>query len=210
LLGEIDIHLLAEGTHWYAYKKLGAHLASIDDVSGVGFAVWAPNARRVSVVGPFNQWDGRRHPMRRHPSCGVWEIFIPGILSGELYKYEIKSDAGELLALKADPFAFCAERPPGTASIVYELRNDRLQDSAWLERRSAIAARDAAIAIYEVHLGSWRRRLADAALSHLLAAVRIRAKTAENLTDGRRTGGAAVGCGLSDRKFDCLPPTIGL
>ena len=142
-------------------RETWAHLASIDGVSGVGFAVWAPNAHRVSVVGPFNQWDGRRHPMRRHPSCGVWELFIPGILSGELYKYEIKSDAGELLALKADPFAFCAERPPGTASIVYELRNDRWQDSAWLERRSAVAAHDAPIAIYEVHLGSWRRRLAE-------------------------------------------------
>ena len=161
LLGETDIYLLAEGTHWYAYKKLGAHLASIDGVSGVGFAVWAPNARCVSVVGLFNQWDGRRHPMRCHPSCGVWEIFIPGITPGELYKYEIKSHAGELLALKADPFAFYAERPPGTASIVYDLRNDRLQDSAWLERRSAVAARDAPIAIYEVHLGSWRRRLAE-------------------------------------------------
>ena len=161
LLGEIDIHLLAEGAHWNAYKKLGAHLASIDGVSGVDFAVWAPNARRVSVVGPFNQWDGRRHPMRCHPSCGVWEIFIPGITPGELYKYEIKSHAGELLALKADPFAFYAERSPGTASIVYDLRNDRSQDSAWLERRSAVGARDAPIAIYEVHLGSWRRQLAE-------------------------------------------------
>ena len=161
LLGAIDIHLLAEGTHWHAYEKLGAHLVTIDGVSGVGFAVWAPNARRVSVVGPFNQWDGRRHPMREHPSCGVWEIFIPGITSGELYKYEIKSRAGELLALKADPFAFRAERPPGTASIVCDLRNDRVQNSAWMERRSAAAARDAPIAIYEVHLGSWRRRLAE-------------------------------------------------
>ena len=161
LLGEIDIHLLAEGAHWNAYKKLGAHLASIDGVSGVDFAVWAPNARRVSVVGPFNQWDGRRHPMRCHPSCGVWEIFIPGITPGDLYKYEIKSHAGELLALKADPFAFYAERSPGTASIVYDLRNDRSQDSAWLERRSAVGARDAPIAIYEVHLGSWRRQLAE-------------------------------------------------
>ena len=161
LLGEIDIHLLAEGTHWYAYKKLGAHLASMDGVSGVGFAVWAPNARRVSVVGLFNQWDGRRHPMRCHPSCGVWEIFIPGITPGELYKFEIKSHAGELLPLKSDPFAFYAERPPATASIVYDLRNEHLQDSAWMARRSAVAARDAPIAIYEVHLGSWRRRLAD-------------------------------------------------
>ncbi len=161
LLGDLDIHLLAEGTHWHAYRKLGAHPLSIDGVSGVGFAVWAPNARRVSVVGPFNQWDGRRQPMRFHPSCGVWEIFIPGIAPGELYKYEIKSHTGEVLALKADPFAFYAERPPRTASIVYDLRDDRSKDSTWPKRRSAGAARDAPMAIYEVHLGSWRRRLAE-------------------------------------------------
>ena len=161
LLGDVDIHLLAEGTHRYAYRKLGAHFLSVDGISGVGFAVWAPNARRVSVVGPFNRWDGRRHPMRQHPSCGVWEIFIPGIGPGEFYKYEIKSRAGELLALKADPFAFFAERPSGTASIVYNLRDDHMQDSVWQERRSVTAMRDAPIAIYEVHLGSWRRRLAE-------------------------------------------------
>ncbi len=161
LLGEIDRYLLAEGTHWRAYEKLGAHPASIDGVRGVGFAVWAPNARRVSVVGPFNQWDGRRYPMRRHPSCGVWEIFIPRLEAGALYKYEIKSNAGDLLALKADPFAFSSERPPHTASIVCDLSEDRESDRAWLERRAAIAARDAPISIYEVHLGSWRRRLEE-------------------------------------------------
>jgi len=161
LLGEVDLHLLAEGTHWYAYQKLGAHPVTIEGISGVGFAVWAPNARRVSVVGVFNQWDGRRHPMRRHPSCGMWEIFIPGIEPGEFYKYEIKSNAGELLAAKADPFAFYAEHPPGTASIVYDLRSDRLRDNAWQARRRSAAARDAPISIYEVHLGSWRRRLAE-------------------------------------------------
>jgi 1,4-alpha-glucan branching enzyme len=161
LLGEVDVHLLAEGTHWHAYRKLGAHPVSVEGVGGVSFAVWAPNARRVSVVGPFNRWDGRRHPMRRHPSCGVWEIFIPGIGPGEFYKYEIKSAAGEVLALKADPFAFCAERQPGTASIVHDLRSDRVRDNSWLTRRHLAGARDAPISIYEVHLGSWRRRLAE-------------------------------------------------
>jgi 1,4-alpha-glucan branching enzyme len=161
LLGEVDIYLLAEGTHWRAYEKLGAHPTAIDGVEGVGFAVWAPNARRVSVVGPFNQWDGRRHPMRYHQSCGVWEIFVPGVEPGALYKYEIKSHASGLLALKSDPFAFSAERPPGTASIVCDLRGDSAQDETWLARRAAAAARDAPISIYEVHLGSWRRRLGE-------------------------------------------------
>jgi 1,4-alpha-glucan branching enzyme len=158
LLGDIDIHLLAEGTHWHAYEKLGAHRVVSDGVSGVGFAVWAPNARRVSVVGAFNQWDGRRHPMRFHPSCGVWEIFLPGVDAGELYKYEIKSSSGELLPLKSDPFAFRAEAPPGTASIVCDLRAKRMQGGR-PPQVAARAARDAPISIYEVHLGSWRRRL---------------------------------------------------
>ena len=161
LLGDLDLHLLAEGTHRHAYRKLGAHFVSVDGINGVGFAVWAPNASRVSVVGSFNQWDGRRHPMRYHLSCGVWEIFIPGITPGTTYKYEIKSSTGDLVPLKADPFAFYAERPPGTSSIVYDLSPDHLGDNVWLARRPATGARDAPISIYEVHLGSWRRRLAE-------------------------------------------------
>ena len=161
LLGDLDIHLLAEGRHWHAYQKLGAHPVTIDGVSGVGFAVWAPNARRVSVVGLFNQWDGRRHPMRLHPACGVWEIFVPGIAAGEIYKYEIKAASGEIMALKADPFGFRAEQPPATASIVHDLGTYRWKDDAWLARRASVSARDAPISIYEVHLGSWRRRLSE-------------------------------------------------
>jgi len=110
----------------------------------------APNASRASVVGPFNQWDGRRHPMRYHPSCGVWEIFIPGIRPGELYKYELKSHAGGLLALKADPFAFSAERPPGTASIVYNLQ------SALLTGRALEASAPAASSMISVVISSCR------------------------------------------------------
>ena len=119
-LGPLDHHLLAEGTHRRAYEKLGAHPVVLDGVAGTAFAVWAPNARRVSVVGPFNGWDGRLHPMRSNDS-GVWERFIPGVGPGELYKFELAGPRGDLLPLKADPFAFRCEHPPGTASIVHGL-----------------------------------------------------------------------------------------
>ena len=119
VLGDLDMHLLAEGTHLRLYERLGAQLVEIDGVKGVGFAVWAPNARRVSVVGDFNEWDGRRHPMRKRVEAGVWELFLPGLHGGELYKYEIKAADGKLLPLKADPISFQSEHPPGTASIVH-------------------------------------------------------------------------------------------
>jgi 1,4-alpha-glucan branching enzyme len=118
VLGELDIHLLVEGTHLRAFEKLGAHVATIDGVAGATFAVWAPNARKVSVVGDFNGWDGRRHPMRCRVECGVWEIFVPGVAAGACYKYEIKDRLGNLLAEKADPFAVESETPPKSASIV--------------------------------------------------------------------------------------------
>jgi 1,4-alpha-glucan branching enzyme len=128
-------------------------------VAGVGFAVWAPNARRVSVVGDFNRWDGRRHPMRLRVECGVWELFIPGIKDGALYKYEIKARWGEVLPLKSDPFGFRAERPPSTASVVFDLNRGRApEDPTWPAIRQRINQRDAPISIYEVHLGSWRRK----------------------------------------------------
>jgi 1,4-alpha-glucan branching enzyme len=118
VLGPFDLHLIAEGNHFELYRKLGAHETTLDGVDGTVFAVWAPNARRVSVVGPFNEWDGRRHPMRCHYGAGIWEIFLPGLGAGTLYKYEIKGPNGEVLPLKADPFALRAEQPPSTASIV--------------------------------------------------------------------------------------------
>ena len=159
LLGEQDVYLLAEGTHTRVYEKLGAHAVAIEGVAGVGFAVWAPNARRVSVVGDFNHWDGRRHPMRLRVECGVWELFIPGVTEGALYKYEIKARWGELLPLKSDPFAFRAERTPATASIVFDLDKRRGPgDPTWPAMRQRLNQRDAPISIYEVHLGSWRRR----------------------------------------------------
>ncbi|MEA1937744.1 MAG: 1,4-alpha-glucan branching protein GlgB [Pseudomonadota bacterium] len=156
-LGDIDRYLLAEGTHLHSYEKLGAHPFVFDCVVGTRFAVWAPNARRVSVVGDFNHWDGRRHPMRFHPGCGIWDIFIPHIGIGTVYKFEIKAKSGALMPLKSDPFAFRAEHPPQTASIVAGLNTYHWTDDDWMTRRAQRAERSAPISIYEVHLGSWRR-----------------------------------------------------
>ena len=160
-LGETDIYLLREGTHLAAFNRLGAHFASIDGIEGISFAVWAPDARRVSVVGDFNGWDGRRHPMRLHPGAGIWELFIPGIGEGERYKYEIKPRDGILPLLKADPYAFCAERPPNTASITCHTNRHQWQDQAWIEARQHRDHYARPMNIYEVHLGSWRRRPED-------------------------------------------------
>ncbi|MBN9510080.1 MAG: 1,4-alpha-glucan branching protein GlgB [Alphaproteobacteria bacterium] len=150
-LGDLDIHLLAEGRHHEFGRTLGAHPAEMHGVSGVRFAVWAPNARRVSVVGSFNGWDGRRHPMRLRHAAGVWELFIPGIGPGALYKYELLGPDGALLPLKADPVAGAAERPPATASIVVD-DTRHWHDAAW---RAAPPRGDGPISIYEVHAGSW-------------------------------------------------------
>jgi 1,4-alpha-glucan branching enzyme len=159
VLGELDVHLLAQGTHTRAYERLGAHGMTLDGAAGTGFVVWAPNARRVSVVGEFNDWDGRRNPMRLRHECGCWEVFLPGVAPGALYKYEIRAANGALQPLKADPVAFYAERPPATASIVYDLQGYEWQDEAWMRARKAASDAAAPIAIYEVHLGSWRRRV---------------------------------------------------
>ncbi len=157
VLGEQDLYLFGEGNHLKLYEKLGAHPMELEGVAGTSFAVWAPNAWRVSVVGDFNLWDGRRHVMRKHPGGGVWEIFIPGVGQGALYKYEIKGPRGDLMPLKADPFGFRAEGLPGTASAVYDVDRYEWGDSAWMEGRAEKNALDAPMAIYEVHLGSWRR-----------------------------------------------------
>ncbi len=157
VLGELDVHLFAEGRHLEVDRKLGAHLTTLDGVAGTAFAVWAPNAKRVSVVGAFNHWDGRRHPMRKRVECGIWEIFLPGVGEGALYKYELKTAWGDLLPLKADPVAFRSEHPPRTASVVADLERLRLDDAAWMRRRAERNQRHAPISIYEVHLGSWKR-----------------------------------------------------
>ncbi len=157
ILGDLDVHLLAEGRHQRLYEKLGAHPVCVQDTDGVAFAVWAPNARRVSVVGDFNYWDGRRHPMRKRHEAGVWELFVPGVPYHAAYKYEIVDADGALLPLKTDPLGFSQEVPPATASRVTGLVEHDWRDGRWLESRAAIQDRAAPISIYEVHLGSWRR-----------------------------------------------------
>ncbi len=155
LLGDLDLHLLAEGRHRELWRRLGAHVVTHEGVEGTAFAVWAPNARRVSVVGGFNFWDGRRHPMRRRHEAGVWEIFLPGVGPGELYRYEIIGAQGNPMS-KADPVAFRQEHPPATASIVHTSGEAR-PATEWETRRTAAQSPAAPISIYEVHLGSWRR-----------------------------------------------------
>ncbi len=153
VLGDIDVWLLSEGKHLRVYEKLGAHAQELLGVAGYAFAVWAPNASRVAVVGDFNYWDGRCHPMRRRRECGIWEIFLPGVRPGARYKYEIRDAQGVLLPLKADPFAFAAELRPATASLVGAA--PEVDSGAGAARPSA--ARDRPVSIYEVHAGSWRR-----------------------------------------------------
>ena len=161
VLGELDIHLLAEGNHLASYQKLGAHPIIHEGTEGVAFALWAPNARRVSVVGDFNAWDGRRLPMRRRESSGFWELFVPALRPGRLYKYEILGAENRVLPLKADPHAERCEKPPGTASIVPDPSRHLWNDGAWMAERERRNDRQSPIAIYEVHLGSWRRNLAE-------------------------------------------------
>ena len=154
-LGEIDLYLAGQGSHQRLYEKLGAHLREIDGVAGVSFAVWAPSAKRVSVVGAFNRWDGRLFPMRQMGASGIWELFVPGLGPGALYKYEIKTARGEL-RLKTDPYAFAMEVRPGTASIVWDMETYEWQDSQWMASRTEVNLRQQPMAIYEIHLGSWR------------------------------------------------------
>ncbi|AXQ93284.1 1,4-alpha-glucan branching protein GlgB [Cereibacter azotoformans] len=157
VLGELDEYLLGEGTHRRLWQVLGAHPIRHEGVEGTHFAVWAPNAQRVSVVGDFNIWDGRRHPMRRRGPTGVWETFLPGVGEGAAYKYEIRGPGGELLPLKADPVGFGSEHPPRTASVVRALGQRDWQDADWMATRAARHSVEAPISIYEVHLGSWKR-----------------------------------------------------
>ncbi len=163
VLGELDEYLLAEGRHLELWSRLGCHPRTIEGREGFAFCVWAPNARRVSVVGDFNGWDGRRHPMRRRLGGGVWELFIPGLKAGALYKYEILGSHGALLPLKADPLAFAQELPPGTASIVRGPVEPGGHAGNGGTQRNAV---DAPISIYEMHLGSWRRGGGDETLDY--------------------------------------------
>ena len=173
VLGEMDVWLLAEGSHLRPYERLGAHLREMDGVKGTAFAVWAPDAQRVSVVGDFNTWDGRRHPMRLRRECGVWELFLPGVGEGACYKYEIRSNDGHVLPLKSDPYGFAAELRPSTASIVCALPQTATRASVATSKKLS-----AAVSIYEVHLSSWRQaddggfpdwqRIADTLIPYVL------------------------------------------
>ncbi|MFN3674093.1 MAG: GlgB N-terminal domain-containing protein, partial [Bosea sp. (in: a-proteobacteria)] len=157
ILGDLDLHLIGEGRHLRLTEALGANLAEIDGVRGVRFAVWAPNARRVSVIGAFNSWDGRRHVMRRRGDSGVWELFVPRLGSGELYKYELVDRDGHLLPHKGDPVGRAAELPPGQASIVPRAASHVWGDQDWMAKRAARQSETAPISVYEVHAGSWVR-----------------------------------------------------
>jgi 1,4-alpha-glucan branching enzyme len=158
VLTEYDLYLSGEGTHYQKYEKLGAHMREVAGVRGVHFGVWAPNARRVSVVGNFNFWDGRVHPMRHRGSSGIWELFIPALDEGELYKFEILSRVGDQLSLKTDPYGFAGEMRPNNASVVRTIDGYKWKDTAWMESRPLRDWLHSPMTIYELHAGSWRRK----------------------------------------------------
>jgi 1,4-alpha-glucan branching enzyme len=159
-LGDIDLHLAGEGRHERIYEKLGAHVTE----GGVAFAVWAPNAAKVSVVGEWNAWDGRVSAMEQRGVSGIWEAIVPDAYEGALYRYQITTRDGALL-LKSDPYAFAAEVPPGNASRIFRSRYE-WNDGDWIERRRASRPYDEPMSIYEVHLGSWRRTLDNQPLDY--------------------------------------------
>ncbi|MBM3184412.1 MAG: 1,4-alpha-glucan branching enzyme, partial [Chlamydiae bacterium] len=154
-IGEMDIHLFNKGCHYELYKVFGANRITVNGVQGVRFAVWAPNAKNVSLVADFNHWDGRMNPMRSMGSSGIWELFVPGLQEGEKYKFEIRTKEG-YLRVKSDPFAFYSELRPHTASIVADVNRYTWKDREWMEKR-VTENLSRPIRIYEVHLGSWRR-----------------------------------------------------
>jgi 1,4-alpha-glucan branching enzyme len=157
VLTDFDLHLLSEGTHYRAWEKLGSHRTTIGSTTGVHFAVWAPTGQRVSVIGDFNRWDGRVHPMRRLIPSGIWEIFIPELTDGACYKFEVRSTAGHLLH-KADPYGRFFETPPNTASIVWTDSEYEWSDQEWVQERASVNGwHERPMSVYEVHLGSWRR-----------------------------------------------------
>lgn len=157
VLTDLDIYLIGEGSHYKNYEKLGAHVMEINGIQGVHFAVWAPNAKRVSVIGDFNNWDGRRQQMRVLGSSGIWELFIPGLKERELYKFEIRSRMNKYITVKADPYAFYSEIRPKSASIVYDIHKYQWNDTEWIKMRSKKNWLESPISIYEAHLGSWMR-----------------------------------------------------
>jgi 1,4-alpha-glucan branching enzyme len=158
ILTEFDLYLMGEGRHYDTYEKLGAHVKTLEGVIGVHFAVWAPNARRVSVVGDFNGWDGRVNPMRLRGNSGVWELFVPEFDEGVIYKYEIVGPQNNVLPLKADPYGFRSELRPNTGSVVSRLDKHSWNDGDWMQQRVSKNWLEEPVSVYEVHLGSWRRK----------------------------------------------------
>jgi 1,4-alpha-glucan branching enzyme len=170
-LTDFDLHLMGEGTHYRKYEKLGAHILEVDGIKGVNFAVWAPNAKGVSVTGDFNGWDGRRHPMRIRKGTGIWELFIPGLGEGTLYKFELKSE--KELFIKADPYGLHSEMRPQTASVVWDMDKYRWGDGQWMRARAEKNWLESPLAIYEAHLGSWMRSDDNGFLTYREMAVKL-------------------------------------
>ncbi len=170
---DFDMYLLREGKHLYSYEKLGAHLCELEGIKGVNFTVWAPNARQVSVVGNFNHWDSRYHPMRILGESGIWELFIPGLEEGEIYRYDLRSHHHGYHALKSDPYGFYSEVRPANASVVADIDSYAWGDEAWMEARKERKHLASPIATYEVHLGSWRRKDDGRFLSYRELAVEL-------------------------------------
>ena len=160
IISDLDSHLFANGTHYEIFNKLGATVTTVSDVPGVLFAIWAPNACRVSVVGDFNTWHGLCHPMRQLGYSGIWELFVPGLQNYDKYKFEIKTHTGEILQ-KSDPYAFFAELRPGTASMVFDIENYKWNDKKWLTARKKKSPLDGPVNVYEFHAGSWSRNFDD-------------------------------------------------
>jgi 1,4-alpha-glucan branching enzyme len=172
-LSDFDKYLFGEGSHLHVYERLGAHLAEVNGHAGVVFVVWAPTAQRVSVIGDFNNWDGRRHPMRFHHENGLWELFIPGLGEGALYKYEIKTGYQNYTVAKSDPYGFYHELRPNTASIVWNIDKYEWADAEWLANRAQHNDLNGPIAVYEVHPGSWQRQGDNEWLSYADLAERL-------------------------------------
>ena len=172
-LRDFDLHLFGEGKHWHIYRLLGANACRIDGIDGTLFATWAPNAERVSVIGDFNAWDGRCHPMRVRGSSGIWELFIPGIGAGALYKYELRNRQHGSIHRKADPYARQAELRPQTASVVTGRDTYEWHDQAWLQQRRKRDWQHSPMSVYEVHLGSWQRDPANGFLNYRELAHRL-------------------------------------
>ena len=165
-LSEFDLYLFHQGTNYHAYEMLGAHFVEQDGKKGVRFAVWAPHAKSVSVVGDFNNWDTRVHPMLRIQDGEIWECFIEGIKEGDIYKYAIEPQWGGPHIMKADPYGFFAEKKPNTASRIYDLSHYDWQDQAWQERKERESSYERPMLTYEVHAGSWRRTVDGEYLSY--------------------------------------------